>query len=131
MPIPGRNVDDDAPGFNRAMQHRRDISEHKSEYSAGQMKAMHRGENVNEGTAGAAGEVKTSGRKLVPNEKLSGKKQETENGGQSKPGEVAFIAQRDAWHRLDRRKRGFSRDFTPGQVDRDAAGDKDGCVGQQ
>ena len=57
------------------MQHRRDIGEHKGKYSTGQMKAVHRSENVNEGTAGAAGEVKTGGGKLAPNEKLPGKKQ--------------------------------------------------------
>ena len=95
------------------------------------MKAVHRSENVNEGTAGASGEVKASGGKFAPNKKLPGKKHETENGGQSQPGEVALVAERDARNRLDRGERGFSRDFAPRQVDRNAAGHKNDRVGQQ
>src|ERR1019366_8113337 len=93
MPVPGRNIDNDAAGFNRAMQDSRDIGEHKSQYAAGQMKA--------------------SGGKLAPNEKLSGKKQEAENGGHGEPGEAALVAQRDAWHRLNRGERRLARDFAP------------------
>ena len=131
MPVPGRNVDDDAAGFDRPMQNSRDIGAYKSQYASGQMQTVHRSKNVNEGTAGTAGDVKTSGGKLAPNENLAGEKQQTEDGGHGKPGEVAFVAQRDAWNRLHRGERGFSRDFATRQVDRDAADDKDGGVGEQ
>jgi len=95
MPVPGRNVDDDAAGLNRAMQHRRDIGEDKSQYAASQMKAMHGSENVNEGTAGAADEVKASAESLRQTKSC---RQEIEDGdgGQSEPGEAALVAERDA-----------------------------------
>ena len=88
------------------MQNRRAMGEQKRKHTAGQMKPVHRGKNVNERTAGAAGQVKASRGKFAPNKKLSGKKQQTENGGQAKPGKMALLAQRNARNRLHRGERG-------------------------
>src|SRR5208337_2058956 len=104
---PRGNVNDDAARFDRTMQNRRTLGTQKRQHAAGKMQPMHGGKNVHEGTAGTAGEVKTSGGKLAPDKKLSRQKQETENGSQAEPWEVALVAQRDAGHRLHRRKRGF------------------------
>ena len=95
------------------------------------MQAVHRSEDINEGTAGAAGEVKTSGRKLAPNKKLSSKKQHAENGSEAEPGEVALIAERDTGQRSNRGERSFPRDSTPRQLDRDAAENEDSGIDQQ
>ena len=131
MPVPGCYVYDDAASFDRTMQNSRHIGKHESQHAASQVQAVHCSENVNEGTAGAAGEVKTFGGKLAPNEELPGKEQEAKDGGHGKPGEVAFVAQRDAWNRSHRGESSFSRDFAPRQIDGDAAHDKDGCIDEQ
>src|SRR5258708_37824985 len=102
MPVPGCYVYDDAASFDRTMQNSRHIGKHERQNAASQVQSVHCRENVNEGTAGAAGEVKASGGKLAPNEEVPGKAQETENGGQGKPGEVALDAPRDAGNRSHR-----------------------------
>ena len=113
------------------MQNRCAMGEQKRKHTAGQMKPVHRGKNVNERTAGAAGQMKASRGEFAPNRKLSGKKQQTENGSQAEPWEVALLAQRNARNRLHWGERSGSRDFAPRHVDREAACDQDGCVGQQ
>ena len=74
MPVPGGDVDDNSARFHGTMQNNGGVRDQKRYDAAHQMKSMHSGEHVDEGTAGAAGEVKSSGRELVPNQKLSGKK---------------------------------------------------------
>lgn len=96
MPIPGSNVDDDAARFHGAMQHSRNTRENESKNASSEMKAVHRCKNVNKGTAGAAGEVEASRRKLAPNEELAGKKRDTKQGGHAEPGEAPFVPQRYA-----------------------------------
>jgi hypothetical protein len=130
VPVPGRDVNDDAARLHGTIHHCRDIGDDESDKTAGQMKAVHRRQNVNEGNAGASGEVKASQGQFAPNEKLSGKKGNAEDGGQGKPGEMSFVAQRDARNRAHRSERGFARDIPPRLFNRDAAKNKDDCVNQ-
>src|ERR1700704_225033 len=74
MPIPRCYVDKDAPRLNRTMQRGRNICNQESEHSTCQMKPVHCGEDINKGTAGAAGQMKPSLGQLSPDKKLSGEK---------------------------------------------------------
>src|ERR1022692_2726187 len=96
--------------------------------AAGQVESVHGGEDIDKETAGTAGEVKTEGRQLAPDQKLSGEKEETESCGQSEPGKMPFVSERDAGNGSDWSERGFSRDLAAGEVDRKAAEYENGRV---
>ena len=74
VPVPRCDVDDDAAGFHRAMQDGADICRDKCDYAAGQVKPLDGGEHIDEGTAGAAGELESAGGQVTPDEKLACKK---------------------------------------------------------
>jgi len=94
MPIPGSNIDDNAPRFHRTMQHSSNTRKQKNDYSSSQMQPVHRGKHVDERTARSARKVKTSSRENAPGEKLSGKKHQPENSGQREPRKTALVAER-------------------------------------
>ncbi len=109
MPIPRRDVHDNATGFDWTMKQRRNVRKEERDNAAGEMKAMHRRENVNERTAGATSKMKSFGGKFAPDEKLSCKKSQTENGGQREKREAAFVSQRNTWNRANAASRVISR----------------------
>jgi tellurite methyltransferase len=131
VPVPGCDVDDNAARLDGLMQNGGGIGEQQSENAAGEMESVHGGKNVDEGTAGATGEMKADGGKPAPNVELAGKKRQAENSGGGEPGEATFLAERDAGDGLDGSQGGFPGYRPARQIDGEAAANEDGGVDEQ
>src|SRR5271165_3719298 len=106
VPVPCRNIDDDAAGLDGAFQPGCGMREKQHRRASGEMQTMHACQEIDERTAGPGRQMKTPSRQQGPNVELSAEKQKAQEGGESEPGEFAFVAERNAgngFHRIERR----------------------------
>src|SRR5258708_17430747 len=131
VPIPGGDVDHDAAGFDGAMQYCSYVGYADGDDAAGEMKSMHRRQDVDERTAGPSEQVKSAGRELLPREELAGEESKAENGCDAEPWEYGFVSQRNGWDGFHRSQSGFAGDSAARQFDRERAQDQDQRVRDQ
>src|ERR1039457_5589592 len=85
------------------------------------MHGVRAGEQINEGTAGASGDVEAARREITPGQPLSQQETESKNQGQRQPGKLSFRAQGYSRNGLHGFERDLPRKLSPRILDGYAA----------
>jgi len=132
VPVPRGDVDDDSASFDvEAAEPRGHIGEKKGKQPTGEMKSVHGGKDVDEGTARAPMKMKSPGRQVLPGRQLSGQEHEAQDGGKTEPGKMTLIAERNAGNGFYGCQSGLTGNCAAGAIDGETAGEEGNGVDEQ